>query len=233
MKRSSLSAFSAILFLVGFLGQAGVAHADIVTKQGILDWSSTNLNKTIAVDQFDPTLGTLQSVKFTLEGDLQGTYRFQNNSPSDIYAYWAQKGDVSITYGTTISLLASVSNPTPWPTFQYFVQNYETIGNKVGPVAPSGQITGPTIQISQTQIYTFTSGLSPFVGSGSLPFGFVANSALMYVVEGGNYVSNFSTNAKGVITADYTYQPVPIPAGLWLLGSGLVGLIGIRRRVNR
>jgi hypothetical protein len=27
-----------------------------------------------------------------------------------------------------------------------------------------------------------------------------------------------------------TYDPVPVPAAVWLLGSGLVGLIGIRRR---
>jgi hypothetical protein len=27
-----------------------------------------------------------------------------------------------------------------------------------------------------------------------------------------------------------TYSPVPVPAAVWLLGSGLLGLIGIRRR---
>jgi hypothetical protein len=27
-------------------------------------------------------------------------------------------------------------------------------------------------------------------------------------------------------------NPVPVPAAVWLLGSGLIGLIGIRRRRN-
>jgi hypothetical protein len=29
---------------------------------------------------------------------------------------------------------------------------------------------------------------------------------------------------------DLEVNPVPIPAAVWLLGSGLLGLIGIRRR---
>jgi hypothetical protein len=36
------------------------------------------------------------------------------------------------------------------------------------------------------------------------------------------------------MTVQYQSQlaPVPIPAAVWLLGSGLVGLIGIRRRIR-
>jgi hypothetical protein len=29
---------------------------------------------------------------------------------------------------------------------------------------------------------------------------------------------------------DLESNPVPVPAAVWLLGSGLIGLIGIRRR---
>jgi hypothetical protein len=39
----------------------------------------------------------------------------------------------------------------------------------------------------------------------------------------------------GIIITDFCYnsQPVPIPAAVWLLGSGLIGLIGIRRKVTK
>jgi len=30
-----------------------------------------------------------------------------------------------------------------------------------------------------------------------------------------------------------TIRPVPIPAAVWLLGSGLLGLAGIRRRFRK
>jgi len=32
---------------------------------------------------------------------------------------------------------------------------------------------------------------------------------------------------------DYTATSVPIPAAVWLLGSGLVGIVGIRRKYNK
>jgi hypothetical protein len=38
---------------------------------------------------------------------------------------------------------------------------------------------------------------------------------------------NFSIHVQDQI------RPVPIPGALWLLGSGLVGLVGIRRRVAK
>ena len=54
-----------------------------------------------------------------------------------------------------------------------------------------------------------------------------------------NYNNNNSTpdspNFAGVITSlngEITGSAVPIPAALWLLGSGLLGLLGIRRRLG-
>ncbi len=34
-------------------------------------------------------------------------------------------------------------------------------------------------------------------------------------------------------TIDLQADPVPVPAAIWLLGSGLMGLIGLRRRQNK
>jgi hypothetical protein len=47
----------------------------------------------------------------------------------------------------------------------------------------------------------------------------------------------YQTDAGGVVVAfdnftlnaNYDPRPVPIPAAIWLLGSGLIGLAGVRR----
>jgi hypothetical protein len=44
-------------------------------------------------------------------------------------------------------------------------------------------------------------------------------------------VFNGSTSyAVEVLTSTLTVSPTPIPGAIWLLGSGLVGLVGIRRK---
>ena len=40
-----------------------------------------------------------------------------------------------------------------------------------------------------------------------------------------------SASARIIITADN--PPVPIPSAVWLLGSGLVGLVGLRRKFKK
>jgi hypothetical protein len=40
-----------------------------------------------------------------------------------------------------------------------------------------------------------------------------------------------TTNADGTTTASAASAVVPIPAAVYLLGSGLLGLVGIRRRM--
>lgn len=41
---------------------------------------------------------------------------------------------------------------------------------------------------------------------------------------------NYSGIYTGDLSVTYTYDPVPIPAAVWLFGSGLIGLIGVARR---
>jgi T5SS/PEP-CTERM-associated repeat protein len=44
--------------------------------------------------------------------------------------------------------------------------------------------------------------------------------------------ASFTTTALGTYAVTGTATPTPIPAAVWLLGSGLLGLIGVRRRTS-
>jgi hypothetical protein len=53
-------------------------------------------------------------------------------------------------------------------------------------------------------------------------------------LTGWNYNSSYPSNVLGItyLNQEYTLTPVPIPGALWLLGSGLLGLIGIKRKLS-
>jgi hypothetical protein len=56
-------------------------------------------------------------------------------------------------------------------------------------------------------------------------FNFTGN----YTITGGENSSNITYNLTGTVAAN----PVPIPGAVWLLGSGLMGLVGLRRRFTK
>lgn len=85
--------------------------------------------------------------------------------------------------------------------------------------------------------YTYTRG-NDFIGeSNFLNFSFVNDvvpgeySLFGYWEQGESYLGQRSTEFVQVAGTLAT-SATPIPAAIWLLGSGLVGLVGIRRRTN-
>ncbi len=68
------------------------------------------------------------------------------------------------------------------------------------------------------------------VGSAYQLFGFTGNntsSTLQSYILGS---ATLSANGTLSITGNTTTAPVPLPAAVWLLGSGLMGLVGVSRR---
>lgn len=40
-------------------------------------------------------------------------------------------------------------------------------------------------------------------------------------------------DGNGIVGPNFMYAPIPIPGAFWLLGSGLVGLVGLRKRIRK
>ena len=68
-----------------------------------------------------------------------------------------------------------------------------------------------------------------WVDLATLPSGFSATTPIELYFDN----SSFQLNGTTVLTADFGFQAVPVPAAVWLFGSGLLGLVGVARRKQR
>jgi hypothetical protein len=65
------------------------------------------------------------------------------------------------------------------------------------------------------------------VGYQRLSFGDTGGSLTNGLMSGVNYLATITLEADGTLTI----SNVPVPGAIWLLGSGLLGLLGLRRRI--
>jgi len=89
--------------------------------------------------------------------------------------------------------------------------------------------------------YLNTSGTAYWDGAGILNYNTLGTTANLYYMTGGGAVSSKTTNvleataslsASG-LTLTGSGSAVPLPAAVWLFGSGLLGLAGVARRKAR
>ncbi len=92
-----------------------------------------------------------------------------------------------------------------------------------------GLLSGSFMNLDVKQI-TFM-GSTTGSAAGFLDF---TGGSLQQGAIGGNVLINWSgdaySNAGSISTGKLEVSPVPVPAAVWLFGSGLLGLVGIARR---
>ncbi|MBT8347954.1 MAG: hypothetical protein KJP24_00695 [Sulfurovum sp.] len=153
-----------------------------------------------------------------------------NAAPVSISGSMFLGGDLEVTTGATdflgvtdITLTTVGGNFGTDDLFVGFATPEGTGGsidlNNLAPVASFITIDGWTLDINTPNIIDQESNLLTLNGSGTLTGnGFTPTAA----------VWTFSTSSLSSYSLDIT--AVPVPAAVWLFGSGLLGLIGIARR---
>jgi hypothetical protein len=129
--------------------------------------------------------------------------------------FTAKKGTTDYTV-TTYAFGSAISSLPGWILEAYTAGNHGLyddydFGNPAAtynPIVTSGNI----IKISSDDLLNF--------------------SNLKFYDKDGDYLTEGAT-AGHFTTAGFQQTVVPIPAAVWLLGSGLVGLVAIRRRMRK
>jgi len=207
---------------------------------------------------FDNTVNTLTKSESSLSNVLGGTRDISFSSHPGLYQGSYYAGDMSLAlnpmvlnYGGYQNESGVLSMSTAWPGWGSVSITYDAGGNGL-----NADFSAAT-EISMMMKPDHTGNVKPSVFSITLSDGVNTKTASKswdtYTVYAAPFVQSFSlTEFSGIdltniFSVSWEYQgdesndisfaslttdapPVPVPAAVWLLGSGLVGLIGLRKK---
>lgn len=198
---------------------ATLAFASASTFAATVSYSSTfpstqtDFSSPLAIQQFDPTLGSLTSLSITLAGSATGTGTLKNNNTTT--------KSYTVNLANDLTLTDPLSN-TLAEILPLFSASISVAGN-----GGTGTASG-TGTATVTNAYSDVPTLLEFTGVGSLSANIAGSGASGF---SGASNTNFSatTASGGTVSITYNYTPTvvtgtPEPATMGLLGSALLGL---------
>jgi hypothetical protein len=182
------------------------AAADNVTTPSVcqtIDITTTNWSKSLALAQFDPALGTLQSVRITATLKLQGEVQVESHdaAPATITAEVAGHGSL------TIPNVGAPLGADPVVSKTYLASAYDGAQDFAG---TSGFDTGVVNTFQDFAPSDITgASVAPFVGVGTWSASVTA-TGLSKASGNGNLVTQTSNLAGAQVCVAYTFLP-PVP----------------------
>ena len=192
--------------------------------------TTTNFTANIGVNQFDPAMGTLTGIQFTLTGTVLGTVKFESfdSLASTVTSNLAATITLLRPDNTTIAVvLPTVSATTNLTAYDGILDFGGTSGRTFANVTNTLSVT-PAVMSSAADLALFQG-----LGSITLP---VTASASSSAAGAGNLDTSFNTTAgaNGSVTYFYNTTSTPEPSTtILMLSSGLVLFPIIRRKLRK
>ncbi|XHR30042.1 MAG: choice-of-anchor E domain-containing protein [Chthoniobacteraceae bacterium] len=176
----------------------------------------TNYSGTITVDGFDTSLGTLESVTVSLQGNLSTvlTVTAGASGATDVNSYTSVTFTLSDA-GGYVSLGRDVSS-----------DHYTISSMTPNEVVTSGTLTGTDTRT--TAALTSAGVLQEFTAS-TVTFATTGTAATWNSYTGGNVTTAQVTYGDEVVTVTYNYTVVPEPATWAMLFGGFGALVLVQR----
>lgn len=198
---------------------AGLAQANTVTYTTSTPISSTltDWNGVLKFQQFDSSLGTLQSVTIHLSSTMSTVLTVTNSAAS------ASQGSAKTEFQVSVQDSGNYLNV---PEIDMFSSSFSYT------LAANGTKTSGTLtkSASDEQTYTDAGVLAEFTGNGAINLSASSFTQTWLTNTGGNTFASQVT--RGSLTGDVTYDyvPIPEPATMAMLAMGAGAAILRRRR---
>ncbi len=181
------------------------------------DWSTS-----VEIQKFDQTLGSLSSVSIVLSGTLKCEVGAENRSYSPATVILSASATVKLELPDG-QILQSNPGISEVKSFSAFDGNFDWAGT-------SGY-TNTIYGITPGTSTNIVGNLSFFIGEGYFQLPITA-SAVSHTTCDGNVASYYFTSSSALVSVAYDYTPVPEPASLTALISGITALcaFAIRRK---
>lgn len=204
---------------------AGAAFAtETVSYDATFNMARTNWSANLVVPKFDPALGNLLSVSWTLNGDVTGSASFESLDADTATILTSLAATITMFRPDSSVLdvvIPVVNNSDSATAFDGAVDFAGTSGKAYNDLAGSQTESDSTTAAADLALFS-----ASFIGETvSLPVTAVGSSSGS---GAGNLLLLFNTFAGADIKILYTYELVPAPGALALMGLG--GLVATRRR---
>jgi hypothetical protein len=220
MKAFTLLSLSAALV---FVAAVPVVRADDVQTATLSPTTTDFSGIGLSVAQFNPSLGTLNSITITLTGGNLASTSVKNTTLNDTGTFTLEES-TQLNLTTTLAGVTGLSE-----TLTYSYPGLD--------VAPGGTDNLGSINFNGAPVDESVSSayFSEFTGGGNVNFTIGSLSGYSVLGGGNNAQINIANQDNATVSIDYNYTSgppptVPEPGTLTLLGTGLLGLAGMLRR---
>jgi hypothetical protein len=210
--------------VAGSLSLTGVAHAALVEYTRNFDSQPSAYNTPFSFEQFNPSLGALNSVVLSLTSDLTGGIQvYSLHSGSTPFTNASSEVPVTVSFEAPGGVNRSASGLAKFTLAS---------GSAAGGANP---FKGNSSAAVSTSVNVDASQFSAYTGTGLAQALFsVGNASGSYGGTGvpGLFFGGLAF-ADGMFSVKYDYSPVsavPLPAAGWLLLSGMLTMALLKRR---
>ncbi len=210
-----LVAGSMVLGLAPWWAEAATQVTDVILTPSSTDYAGVP----IAVQQFDPSLGTLYSVSINASGNGTFTQMYQNEGPSSGTLTIQQSLELALALqnggSPVLDLNQSVANAYQFAAF--------SAGSAAYPVTAAGTVT-----------LTSPATLAQFTGQGmaDVYVSATGETELPGGLPGGNLLAGGLLTAGVDLTVTYDYSAIP-EASTWMAAGAAILALGLNFRPAR